>query len=282
MISLTDKQKEYLLTNLKGIININGKRYFFKKIELDANELVMERLAKAVDIKCAHYERITVNDNIFYLSDDIADNIDDFTIDENGRPRGNGFVSFNELVNGEHQITDIWIEIEQLLPGYEKKIIYEIIKIYLFDILTLNDDRQEANFGINFVNGVPIDVYILDNELALSPIMPTYLKADFFDKPNYDEINEKFLTEYNDDEIIDNVIAYNLQELEVFLNVSSQEFIDLFIEMYDTLTPDLLISIYDELEKKYNTTFENKQANIDLYTLNYEMIGKLLYKFQRK
>ena len=142
---------------------------------------------------------------------------------------------------------------------------FEVVKMYLFDLLLLAPDRHSCNWGLKNSN-----LYILDNENSFcsTSCSPISSKYDMFDKLN---------SYFNPSFYINTIIKNNLEELEYFLATSSQEFIELFYEMYDKLNPNVLKSIFNNVELEYNIDIAFKDSNLDLYIDYYTLIDELIH-----
>lgn len=105
-----------------------------------------------LNIKCPHYELITINNSIYYLSENISEK------DE--------FLTFEQLDFSEKNLIDLANSISSVYPKQAKFLAEQLFKIYLFDILILNPDRKSSNIGMYFKNGKITDLYILDNECS--------------------------------------------------------------------------------------------------------------------
>lgn len=252
MIKLTDKEKQYIDENTNGAIIIDNKKYYFKLISSMSIgiEVAVENLAKLVDIKCAHYEVVEINGLNYYLSLDIAENKEFYDAYELG------FVS--------NSLYDIWNELEIRYPDKANYIMQEIVKIYIFDILILNEDRNYGNYGFTINNGNIEDVYILDNEFTFQSgqvVLSSKLEfKDSLNKKNNINIPEE--------------LEDSINELDYFLQTSSHEYYDLFINMYTILTP----SIIEQELNKIDLDYQSKNDMINIYKQNYNLIGELIHK----
>lgn len=250
MIDLTEKDEKYIFENNYGNITISDKKYFFKLIPDEAigMEEAVEELAKLVGIKCAHYELININGYSFYLSEDIA-----------GKDE---FYPAYELGFFDNSLYEIWHELELRYPNNKEYILNEIIKIYIFDIILLNNDRNYGNYGFKMKDDKIEDVYIIDNELAFTNgevVLSSKIDIN-------DELNSK----------VDIKIPYDLDssinELDYFLQTSSSEYYDMFKKMYDILEPDVVLKTL----LKYNV--KDIRFKMNIYKDNYRLIGELLNK----
>ena len=146
---------------------------------------------------------------------------------------------------------------------------FEIVKIYLFDIFIMNSDHNLGNFGFLYKNNEIQDIYILDNEFAFDDNEPVIISSKF---DSGDELNKKVklnTRDYNRD---------NLEELEYFLATSSSEFIDLFISMYNILTPEVVKNTYLNILESNNEDISKIDNIMYKYRINYKVMGELINK----
>lgn len=255
MINLQKEQKYYIFSYNRGNLIIDGKKYFFKLIPNNVYgiETLVENLAKLVDIKCPHYEYVTINGLNYSLSEDIAGTGD--------------FYTAYELGFFDNSLYDIWNVLEMQFPDKVSELMEKIIKIYIFDILLLNDDRNYGNYGFKVNDGKIEDVYIFDNEFSFQTgEVVLSSKLDFKDKLNK-RVN------------IGNIpyeLEPSIEELEYFLSTSSKEYIDLFNKIYMTLTPEV---VKKELDK---SLVEDKDSLYKIYRENYLLIERLINKRRLK
>lgn len=257
MLELSRDQKEAITRFKSGIIISNNQKYYYKPSpkHLDGLELVVEDLASLVDIKCAHYERIVVDNTPYVVSTDIAG---DKTFKTAAQLLSNYFKDNN--VTGSLYV--IWHFLEEKYPQDIKYIMNELLKIYIFDIIILGSDRSFGNWGLLFDSGRVTDVYILDNEYSFDNEISVVLDA------RLDIINDKTL----------DAISQNMKNLEYFFNTSSSEFMNIFYNMYNTLNPDTVKSCFENVEDDIGDNFRFNRELFYNYLQNYDAIGKLLNK----
>ena len=232
----------------KPTMIIDGKRYYVKEINEynEGVELVVEQLAKLVGINCAHYGIIEKHGKNYYLSEEI-----------------DGFINSEMFTEYSKNIKSILDYISSNYPEQAAIIIDQIIKLFLFDILILNGDRNSHNWGFTSENG-KIKVWILDNEYAFYGHEKVKL--------SFDE------DRYNLNVGIDNkVISQNIKELLYLLDTSDEIYTDMFLEMLDILNPNSIISIFKEVEDNYNIKIHKKDKLISNYILNYNIISNLFH-----
>ena len=230
-MKLTEKQKEELLSKEHNYVDIDGVQYFCKVAKNDCNEILAYRLASLVGINCPLYHIVRVNKDLYYLS-----------------------YSFNNLGNFKRG----------------KDLIFDLVKVFIFDIFMLNGDRHAGNYAIVEENGKP-NIYIFDNESIFESIFrvelsPKYSKRDFLGNG----------TRIINDPSATIGMKQNMELLEYFLITSSKLFCDLVIDFYNKLTPDVVYNVILEVEKFTGITNYDKDYNMKLYKKNYELIGDLL------
>lgn len=232
----------------KPSTKIDGKRYFIKEINdyTDGIELVVERLANLVGINCAHYDRVINNGHRYYLTEEIKN-----------------YMSAETFTMYKENLNDILDYINSNYPNKSAVIIDQIIKIFLFDIIILNGDRNSHNWGFS-TRDDDVDVYILDNSCAF------YGEEKV--KLGLKEASYEIKIGLNDP-----VISQNVEELIYLLDTSSELYSDMFIDMLGVLTPENLKSTFDEVEEKYQLKIVHKDKLIEKYTNNYEIICNLFH-----
>ena len=146
--------KESLVANNHRFMYINGKRYYVKLCEDNFNlkEIIAKRLADILGIKCANYDIIKTDDNIYYVSEDL--NI-------LGNARNLSIIS---AANSSLYL--IWDALEKNLPG-SQELMQELIQIYFFDLLFLNSDRKLHNIMLVNSDNKEIVLIVYKDFLAL-------------------------------------------------------------------------------------------------------------------
>ena len=254
MLSLSKEEILFIKENRKGIISYNGKKYYFKPDYQYALEIVCERIAKLLELKCAEYERIQIDDNYYLVSKDIGQNYDFKTA---------------LIVGIDHRnLYFVWDFLENNCPPAKvQSLMFEVVKMYLYDILILNVDRTNSNWGFICDGKKIIDMAILDNENSF-----TMVKSVDFDAKLYpdDKLQSDSVVSVKDAKM-----QANLENLEYFLEISSIEYINLFREMFAKLTPQVVEDIFADVEKEYGIN-PLKNFLLDIYARNYEAIKSIL------
>ena len=256
-MKLTEKQKEELLSKEHNYVDIDGVQYFCKVAKNDCNEILAYRLASLVGINCPLYHIVRVNKDLYYLSYSF-NNLGNFK-------RGKDLIGIDYF-----SIYNLWYVVEKEYPKECKDLIFDLVKVFIFDIFMLNGDRHAGNYAIVEENGKP-NIYIFDNESIFESIFrvelsPKYSKRDFLGNG----------TRIINDPSATIGMKQNMELLEYFLITSSKLFCDLVIDFYNKLTPDVVYNVILEVEKFTGITNYDKDYNMKLYKKNYELIGDLL------
>ena len=258
-MKLTEKQKEEIVSKKHDYVNLDGIEYFCKIAKFDCNEILAYRLANIVGINCPLYHIVRVNKDLYYLS---------YSFNNLG-----SFKSGKDLIGIDYfsnTIYNLWYVVEKEYPKECKDLIFDLVKVFIFDIFMLNGDRHAGNYAIVEENGKP-NIYIFDNESIFESIFrvelsPKYSKRDFLGNG----------TRIINDPSATIGMKQNMELLEYFLITSSKLFCDLVIDFYNKLTPDVVYNVILEVEKFTGITNYDKDYNMKLYKKNYELIGDLL------
>ena len=134
---LTNEDKNRIINNRKPIIEIDGKRYFSKigMFQMDGVPLVVEKLADLVGIKSAHIERFLIDGAAYYLSEDLNNS------DETRFESAMYSIRFAQTLN------EMCDALQDHYPKQTVFLIDKVIKIYMFDTLIMNSDRNYSNWG---------------------------------------------------------------------------------------------------------------------------------------
>ena len=152
---------EYVTARQDNKVYFKGELCFFKTGDslLLLNELVAEELAKDFKIPCAHYEIGTLKDKPVVLSKSVFE-------------KNAVFYSLFNLIEYDIDLETIWNELDRKYKDYDlvAKLMEEIVKVFLFDILIANGDRHGLNLFIEeSAKGIQV-APIFDNENMLSEL----------------------------------------------------------------------------------------------------------------
>ncbi len=258
-MKLTEKQKEEIVSKEHDYVNLDGIEYFCKIAKNDCNEILAYRLASLVGINCPIYHIVKINEELYYLS---------YSFNNLGK-----FKSGKDLIGIDYfsnTIYNLWYVVEKEYPKECKDLIFDLVKVFIFDIFMLNGDRHAGNYAIVEENEKP-KIYIFDNESIFESVFRVELS------PKYDK--RDFLR--NGTRIIKNPKAtigmkQNMELLEYFLTTSSNYFCKLVVDFYNKLAPEVVYSNILEIEKSTGIINHDKDYNMELFRRNYELIGDLL------
>lgn len=247
MWSFEDKQK-IIRTNDVEELELSKGSYFVKKVSLiqGVNEIIGERLAKIIGLKCAHYELFTIGDNYYSLSKNL-----------NNEGRFKLASVYNIKTNS---LYDIWHTLENYVNNFPE-VMNDIVKMYIFDLLFMLCDRRTDNWGLLTKDNIT-SLVIFDNEYLFRANNPHMITSKY---------------EWNN-----NLSREN--EIKSFLAQSSNEYVELFKKIYEIVPPEKLKEIISKVEEEYNIVLEEKIKILECYINNYELIGEILkgYSYGRK
>ena len=176
--------------------------------------------------------------------------------------------------NGYISLYDIWNALEENYQNADR-IMMDVIRMYLFDFFMSYYDRHSSNWGI-LKNGPLINVAILDNEDSFDNTAYSRITASLDTNKYYQELYKKGSLSF---------FKKNQNEIKRFLQDSSYEYIDLFKELLDKLTPELFTNILDDIEaneyilvdkvNKEKIQIPYKNSLIDIYIKRYNMLLEL-------
>lgn len=231
MLDIDEKTKEEIIEKTNTIhwseIDIAGKHYYVKPDSL-LKEVIGSYLAKIFGLVCAKYESVKIGIKSYSLSEDLKD-LFPFTLGEN-------YVSDNDSL----------MEIIFLLNGhnfYQENIRLEMLKLYVFDILFLNDDRRPNNWGIGTINN-ETHIVIIDNNNMFSVAKAPFIK---YDPCLYAEGNN---------------IKAMYADFEAFLNSLKSEEQEMIIDLITRCEPSVLFARIDSILVPYNEKLDYKYKMI--------------------
>lgn len=237
-----------------GVLLIDNKIYYYGTCGYNdiVGELLSKKILNLIGINCLDYDYAILKNEYVKLSEEIP-----------------GFTDGEDLGVPYDNLYDIWDSLEK--QGFDaKRLMRDFIKIYLFDILFLNDDRVARNWGISKIDD-QVELYAIDNEEIFSRKFIAQVQSEFAKVPYQNRV----LTE-------DETLERNISNLKRFLETSDTEFYELFLSIYNTLTPEVVEDAYNELdsielkEEDKELYFGDKEENLELYRKNYRLIGELI------
>lgn len=259
-MKLTKKEENLILDSEHQFINLDGVEYFCKYAEGGGIELVANKLAGIVGINCSKDYIVNINDELYYLSYSFY-NIGDFK-------RGSDLM-INKMFFS-NSMYDLWKVFEKDYPHECQKLMFDLVKVFIFDIFLLNGDRHIGNFVVLNENGKH-SLYIYDNDNVFEAAFKALIDSRLSSKDELKKYSEIDLGQYTTLSM-----EKNIKSLEYFLATSSKEFNDLVVKFYHKLTPEVVESTFIEIEQNENIIIEDKEYDMKLYKENYRLIGDLL------
>lgn len=278
MINLTENDKEIIrhLGDPK-IVNLSSGSYLIKEDydKTGANELIGKKLADIMGLVCPRYFLVDVDNKKYILSEDLnqygkfmpafdfcekyEDEFESYPLNKLYQDETWYDEDAKKILHG-NSLYDIWSFLENNYPSeISKELMSQVLKIYIFDILFLNYDRDARNWGI-LTQKDQVNIAILDNELI------------FTKKSEENEENDDKQTEssYYAETVSLNVNfkkehAPVYEDFQYFLKESSSEFISLFKYYFDLITPEFLKCLIEQIERRDNIQIEKKEELVEIY-----------------
>lgn len=216
---------------------ISGNNYFVKKDE-NLKEYLGYKLAKLCGLKCIEYNVININDTFYIISRDINETMT--------------FTSAHPLIGAYHELSLIINDLKKL-PYTTSNTIQDLLKMYLFDLLFLNGDRHNRNWGLINING-EYRVLIFDNENIFSLLFLPYI---CFNLDNFSNPNKNYTSRICDD-------------LSAFLKKCPKEYLEELYKIIDKSEPSNVSAIINSIETINNTKLNPRF--LPTYTTHYNKI----------
>ncbi len=221
-----------------------GNKNYYVKTNPNLYEIIGEEAAKTIELECAHYEPLFINGYAYVASEDLSE-------------RGE-FHLYEEYAGYESQynLYSIWHILETNFSNCEE-IMFDVLKMYLYDLLLINNDRDFENFGILIRDG-KAKLVIFDN-------------SNIFDNDFPPEISSV----YDSDDQID-----PYEDFENFITETSSEQIEKLITLMNRLNTDKIAEIIETIEKKYKGHYKNLPKILTMYEENYQRLQEIINKYR--
>jgi len=232
---------------------LNNKKYYFKSLSETNNisfvyyELIAKKIADRLGIPCCNCYYATYNGKVGVLSE---------FIDDKRYVRMDQYLAFhyNEDEFDRNSLEDLWDTfIKDFSESTVKRLMNELINIFIFDILIANKDRNTENYGLILDGDDTNFAPLFDNEQMLSKIAMNYgyywIGVNYEDCMEGTNILEKFLLQSSDE---------YMERLNSKLDIINKENISLIIEELKQEG----IDIEEEYQKKIITLFEENREII--------------------
>lgn len=252
MINLTENDKEIIRhLGYPKIVNLSSGSYLIKADydKTGVNELIGKKLADIMGLVCPRYFLVEVDNDKYLLSEDLnqyGEFISALEICENFKSHKKEDKSNEDINISDNSIYSIWAYLEANFPPEKsKKMMNEIIRMYIFDILFLNNDRDLKNWGILTQTNGNLNIVIFDNELIF------YENTSFPGISLTASLTEFYPSVYDD--------------FRIFLKESSSEFTSLFKYYFDLITPEFFKGLIEQIERRDNIQIETKEKLVEKY-----------------
>lgn len=252
MINLTENDKEIIRhLGYPKIVNLSSGSYLIKADydKTGVNELIGKKLADIMGLVCPRYFLVEVDNDKYLLSEDLnqyGEFISALEICENFKSHKKEDKSNEDMNISDNSIYSIWNYLEANFPPEKsKELMNEIIRMYIFDILFLNSDRDLKNWGILTQTNGNVNIVIFDNELIF------YENTSFPGISLTASLTELYPSVYDD--------------FRIFLKESSSEFTSLFKYYFDLITPEFFKGLIEQIERRDNIQIETKEELVEKY-----------------
>ena len=260
-------------------INLNNQEYFFKPTDNPYSELVAYRCAKYLEINATPYDLAVFTDkkgvisqnfrkeNCSYISgctvlNDFIKNPDNVAYLRlmGFRGRKKYLLSWKYINNLEVISQAIEYKYKDQNKNY-KEAIYKMVVYFIFNILLCQNDGMAPNWELEEN----------ENKISLAPI---YDNEMCFASKNKGINMSNLSTNFNDAKLS------NEKKLDEFLTVSSKEFVELFLEKYESLSVDIFTKIIQSVENSIDNYIpsEVKENIMASFIENREKLEEVLNK----
>lgn len=221
-----------------GEINISGINYFVKPDD-ELKEVIGYYLARLFHLNCAKYRSVKINNKNYSISADLNYH--------------SLFMLAHTFSFDDMELNEI-IEALRSLSFFNENLEKDMIRMYLYDILFMNDDRHDRNWGLKFLKEARL--VLLDNGNIFRIYGRPYIRYDqsfYFDEDNHTAWAQDFLAFYES------------------LSDENQEMIT---ELTLKANGNLVKAIFSMIEHQYKTSINPKFLKI--YEDHYEQIKNII------
>ena len=227
-----------------GEMNISGLNYFVKPDD-EFKEIIGYHFAKMLDLDCVKYQSIKVNHKNYVVSKDLK---------EQSKFMLAHFFSFNGM-----ELNEI-LDALRSFPFFNENLEKDVMKMYLYDILFMNDDRHDRNWGLKFLKEARL--VLLDNGNIFRIYGRPYIRYDqsfYFDEDNHTAWAQDFLAFY---ESLSDENQEMITELTLKANGNRVKAIFSMIEhQYKTSINPKFLKIYEDHYEQIKNIIRNSRWN---------------------
>jgi hypothetical protein len=250
MIQLDFISQRKIKDHVLGEIVVDDKKYSYKRGKPNNVNMIIERLASLVNIRCKHYDVAFIRGKRFNFNEILSYDYCE---------------TFNSLGISCSTLNDIEKSLKELYLNLYAVLTIELIKIYLFDILTLNPGRTSNNIWVCYNGFNDMDLLINHNNEAFSSLPMCGISS------------------YNYDLSCDVIplVLSPLDDLDYFLSTTYPEYVEILKEMLRILTPERVLSVIEELEEENKISIPLKEVYLERYRENYNRILDMMFTRKR-
>lgn len=230
---------------------------------LSANELISKRLADIMGLICPKYYITEVKKQKYLLSEDL-NQYGEFTnaliIAEKLKEKKESSYSDIDINKiSSNSLYSIWAYFESIYPlETSKELIAEVLRMYIFDVLFLNFDRELKNWGILTTSDNIPHIAILDDEFIL-----------------HKDDEEKLLGTTALSVSLTTLYPSVYEDFRQLLRESSAVTRNIFAHYFNLITPEFFASIIEQVENWDQVPVPNKDELIKTYKENRTMLRKI-------
>ena len=257
----SDKVKHFSTPmSLFLVFNYNKEEYYFKNNEFFSpySEMIVSELLNDFNINHVEYDLASLKEYKGLLS-------------RSFRKKDANYIKGSELLmeySGEvdkymledyNNLEDIWMAIYERYKdnNITKKLVDQIIDLYIFDAVICNHDRHSFNFEIEEYKG----------DVNLAPV--------------YD--NERFLMTDHISLNVDNSKQNLYESIEYFINTSSSEYLDRVKDKLWIISDENILKAYNRIEEKTGAKIpdEMKSGYLEKFRAHREKLEEIIDKCTR-
>lgn len=243
-MEILTKTEEEMAVDLLGYkpkkINLNGKNFYIKYALTKCEhfyEIISKKLVDEINIFCPQYRFFEKDGDIFIYSEDLE-------IDGT-------LIMASSILSGKNKryLPNVCDNLSKKFDN-SKDLIDEMIKLYIFDIIFMQADRNEGNWGVLVRNDGSSSIAILDNTHIFNidelPIIFSFMNTDL--------VREHGVNNY-----IENI----LEEVKFFLENYPLEYAIMFKNMLEIYNNDFVSTKL--LETIHETGYKIPTSKISAY-----------------
>ena len=245
------------------IFDYNGKKYIFKRAKNGVNkynELIGEKIANRMNIPCAHYflgnykgEDVIISEmfdtrHYYSMNKFLKSHVHDYDESDD-----------NNLMN-------IWNSFESVFDEeITKKLMDQLVKIFIFDIMIDNRDRHDENYGL-IINGGDVNFApLFDNDMMFDSLSAKQDEISL-GLEDGDVDGHLFSQDYNEGDL-----------LTKFLKISDNKYLDELEGYLPIIEEKSIMEILQELRNDgVDISSDEEETILDSFKYNLEKIRDII------